>query len=120
MKAGETVVVSGAAGAVGSMACILAKDKGAKVYGTAGSDEKCRYLEQEIGVVKAFNYKHPTFQEDFVREVGTFDLLFDNVGGEFLDFALTRMSLHARVLCCGERHHACNHSALVGAHVLRL
>ena len=102
------------------MACILAKDKGAKVYGTAGSDEKCRYLEQEIGVVKAFNYKHPTFQDDFVREVGTFDLLFDNVGGEFLDFALTRMSLHARVLCCGERHHECDHSALVGAHVLRL
>lgn len=102
VKAGEAVVVSGAAGAVGSMACILAKDKGAKVYGTAGSDEKCRYLEQEIGVVKAFNYKSPTFQEDFIREVGTFNLLFDNVGGEFLDFALTRMSLHARVLCCGE------------------
>ena len=102
VKAGEVVVVSGAAGAVGSMACILAKDKGAKVYATAGSDDKCRWLEEEVGVAKAFNYKKPTFKEDFIREAGNFDVFFDNVGGEVLDFLLTRMSLHARVLTCGE------------------
>ena len=96
------VLVSGAAGAVGMMACILAKDQGAKVYATAGSDEKCRWLEEEVGVAKAFNYKKPTFQEDFIREAGTFDVFFDNVGGEVLDFFLTRMNLHARVLSCGE------------------
>ena len=72
------------------------------MYGIAGSAEKCQYLEEELGVVKALNYKSATFQEDFVREVGTFDVLFDNVGGEFLDFALTRMNLHARVIICGE------------------
>ncbi|KZT66073.1 NAD(P)-binding protein [Daedalea quercina L-15889] len=101
IKAGETLVVSGAAGATGSLVCQLAKDRGAKVYGTAGSAEKCRYLEEELGVTKALNYKSPTFHEDFAREIGTFDVLFDNVGGDFLDFALTRMNRHARVILCG-------------------
>ncbi|KZT66069.1 NAD(P)-binding protein [Daedalea quercina L-15889] len=102
IKAGETLVVSGAAGAIGSLVCQIAKDRGAKVYGTAGSAEKCRYLEEELGVSKALNYKSPTFQEDFLREIGMFDVLFDNVGGEFLDFALTRMNLHARLILCGD------------------
>ncbi|KAH9840892.1 uncharacterized protein C8Q71DRAFT_854746 [Rhodofomes roseus] len=101
VKAGETVVVSGAAGAIGSLVCQLAKDKGAKVYGIAGSAEKCRYLEEELGIAKALNYKAATFQEDFVREVGAFDVYFDNVGGGMLDFLLTRMNLHARVILCG-------------------
>lgn len=114
VQAGETVVVSAAAGATGSMACNLAKDKGAKVYGTAGSDEKCRYpVEQEVSVAKAFNYKSATFHEDSIREVGTFDLLFDSVGGEFLDFALSRMNPHARVILCGESWHICGASRVL-------
>ncbi|KAH9929261.1 uncharacterized protein B0H18DRAFT_998608 [Fomitopsis serialis] len=101
IKAGETLVVSGAAGAVGSLVCQLGKDKGAKVYGTVGSAEKCKYLEEDVGVVKALNYKSPTFREDFVREFGKIDVFFDNVGGEILDFALTRLNMHARVVLCG-------------------
>jgi len=101
IKAGEILVVSGAAGAVGSLVCQLGKDKGAKVYGIVGSAEKCKYLEEDVGVVKALNYKSATFREDFIREVGKFDVFFDNVGGEILDFALTRLNMHARVVLCG-------------------
>lgn len=102
LKAGEVVVVTGAAGAVGSMACTLAKDAGARVYAIAGTDEKCAYLEREIGVEKALNNREPAFRERFAREVGAFDVFFDNVGGEILDFALTRMNVHARVLVCAK------------------
>ena len=102
IKAGETLVVTGAAGAVGSLVCQLAKAEGAKVYGIAGSADKCRYLEEELGIAKALNYKSPTFQDDFVRDVGTFDVAYDLAGGEMLDFLLGRMNLHARVLLCGE------------------
>ena len=104
IKAGETLVVTGAAGAVGSLACQLAQAEGAKVYGIAGSEVKCRYLEEELGIAKAFNYKSPTFRDDFVRDVGTFDVAYDLAGGEILDFLLGRMNVHARVLLTGEYH----------------
>ena len=73
--------MSGAAGAVGSVACQLGKAKGAKVYAIAGSDDKCTWLEKELGVDKAFNYKSKSFFKD-LRFVGYLDVYFDNVGGE--------------------------------------
>jgi len=101
IQPGEVLLVSGAAGAVGSLVCQLGKERGAKVYGLSGSSEKCAWLEREIGVDKALNYKSPTFEQDFVASVGSFDVFFDNVGGKILDFALSKMNLHARIVICG-------------------
>ncbi|KAL0955010.1 hypothetical protein HGRIS_003933 [Hohenbuehelia grisea] len=80
IKAGETLLVSGAAGSVGAIVCQLGKKLGAKVYAIAGTPDKCEWLEKELGVVKAFNYKSPTFAKD-LRAMGYLDVFFDNVGG---------------------------------------
>ncbi|KZT55907.1 alcohol dehydrogenase [Calocera cornea HHB12733] len=101
LKKGETLVVSGAAGATGSVVCQIGKKWGARVFGIAGGKEKCEWLEKECGVDKAIDYKSPTFHEDVKKYVGKFDVFFDNVGGEMLDFLLTRMNRHARVIICG-------------------
>ncbi|KAI0359820.1 alcohol dehydrogenase [Trametes cingulata] len=101
VKAGETLVVSGAAGATGSIVCQIGKKKGAKVYAIAGSPDKCAWLEQELGVDKAFNYKSATFFEDFRKTVGYLDVYFDNVGGDILNFMLTRLKKKARIVLCG-------------------
>lgn len=100
IKAGETLVVSGAAGSVGVIACQLGKRAGAKVYALAGSKEKCEWLEKEVGVDKALNYKSENFKQEF-KDIGYLDVFFDNVGGEILDFALTRLNKFARVVMCG-------------------
>ncbi|KAJ4472719.1 hypothetical protein C8R41DRAFT_849556 [Lentinula lateritia] len=100
VKAGETLVVSGAAGAVGSMVCQLGLRAGAKVYGIAGSQDKCEWLEKEIGVTKAINYKSPSFREDF-KTIGYLDVYFDNVGGDILDMCLSRLNRNARIVLCG-------------------
>jgi len=83
LKAGETLVVSGAAGATGSVVCQLGKIIGAKVIAIAGADDKCKWLEDELGVDKALNYKSPNFVNDFKESVGYLDVYFDN-GGRFL------------------------------------
>ncbi|KAI0919656.1 hypothetical protein AcW1_003145 [Taiwanofungus camphoratus] len=101
LQTGEVLVVSGAAGATGSLVCQIGKQRGAKVYALAGTADKCEWLEDEIGVDKAFNYKSPTFREDFVNIVGFLDVFFDNVGGEILDFALSRLNKNARIVLCG-------------------
>ncbi|KDR76191.1 hypothetical protein GALMADRAFT_225868 [Galerina marginata CBS 339.88] len=101
LKPGEKLVVSGAAGSVGSIACQLGKAAGAEVYAIAGSDDKCQWMEKEIGVDKAFNYKSPTFHADIKKQVGYLDVYFDNVGGEMLDFLLTRLNKDARIILCG-------------------
>lgn len=80
LKKGETLVVSGAAGAVGSLVCQLGKLTGAKVIAIAGSDKKCEWLEKELGVDKALNYKSHTFYKDW-KALGYLDVYFDNVGG---------------------------------------
>lgn len=103
LKPGETLLVSGAAGAVGSLVCQLGKRSGARVIAIAGSPEKCAWLETELGVEKAINYKVPTFKEDLKKAVGFLDVYFDNVGGELLDLALTRLNKHARIVLCGQR-----------------
>ncbi|KAG9051539.1 hypothetical protein FS837_004049 [Tulasnella sp. UAMH 9824] len=100
LKSGDTCVVSGAAGAVGSVVCQIAKLKGAKVIAIAGSDDKCKWLETDLRVDKALNYKSPSFRDDF-KNVGYLDVYFDNVGGEILDLCLTRLNKGARVALCG-------------------
>jgi hypothetical protein len=81
--------------------CQLGKRTGAKVIALAGSDEKCAWLEGELEVDKALNYKSETFQEDLKNAVGYLDVFFDNVGGEILDLALKRLNKNARVVLCG-------------------
>jgi NADPH-dependent curcumin reductase CurA len=105
IKAGETLVVSGAAGSVGSLACQIGKIYGAKVIGIAGTEEKCRWLREELKIDAALNYKSPGFYDEFKNEVGYLDVFFDNVGGEVLDFAMTRLKKGARIALCGKSEH---------------
>lgn len=101
-KAGETVVVSAAAGATGSVAVQVAKIAGARVVGTAGSDEKCRWLTEELGVDVALNYKDPDFKDKFKAATpNSIDVFFDNVAGEQLEMALGRANKFARFVMCG-------------------
>lgn len=102
LEAGETIFVSGAAGAVGSVACQLARRLGARVVGSAGSDAKVRWLQDEAGV-EAFNYhevKHLYRQLVKLCRDG-FHVYFDNVGGDHLEAALLAMRNHGRVVLCG-------------------
>ncbi|KAL7415841.1 hypothetical protein BDY24DRAFT_412776 [Mrakia frigida] len=100
-KKGETVVVSGAAGATGSIVVQIAVLLGCKVIAIAGSEEKCRWLEKDLGVFKAINYKDKDFRAQFKKHVGYLDVFFDNVGGAILNLALTRLNQHARIVMCG-------------------
>ncbi|VUC30111.1 unnamed protein product [Clonostachys rosea] len=101
-QAGELVVVSGAAGATGSVAGQIAKIKGATVVGIAGTDDKCRWLTEELGFDVALNYKAEDFKEKFIEATKNYiDVYFDNVGGEILDLALTRAKERARFIECG-------------------
>ena len=101
-KEGETVVVSGAAGAVGAVVGQIAKLKGARVVGIAGGPEKCRYVVEELGFDAAIDYK----AQDVAAGLGEhcpkgIDVYFDNVGGEILDAALAHLARNARVVICG-------------------
>ena len=94
--------ISGAAGAVGSVAGQLAKQLGCRVVGSAGSDAKVRVLKEECGFDVAFNYKTASNHEHLSREVPEgIDVYFDNVGGEALQAALTALRLRGRVAACG-------------------
>ena len=99
---GETVVVSGAAGAVGGVVGQIAKLKGARVVGIAGGAEKCRYLLDEVGYDAAIDYKAEDVLESLARHCPNgIDIYFDNVGGEILDAALAHLARRARVIICG-------------------
>lgn len=101
-KAGETVVLSGAAGAVGSVAGQIAKLKGCRVIGIAGGADKCRFLIDELGFDGAIDYKHEDVAAGLKRECPKgVDVYFDNVGGDILDAVLGRISVGARVVICG-------------------
>jgi NADPH-dependent curcumin reductase len=101
-KAGETVVVSGAAGAVGSAVGQIAKIKGCRVVGIAGGAEKCRYLTASLGFDAAIDYKGEDVKDALKRHCPDgIHVYFDNVGGEILEAALARLALHARVVICG-------------------
>ena len=101
-KAGETVLVSAAAGAVGSIVGQIAKIKGCHVVGIAGTDEKCQWIVDELGFDSAINYK----KENVLKALGQhcprgIDVYFDNVGGDILQAALFRMNQGGRMVCCG-------------------
>jgi NADPH-dependent curcumin reductase CurA len=99
---GETVVVSAAAGAVGSIAGQIAKIRGCRVIGIAGSDAKCALLTTELGFDGAINYKVQNVREELVRLAPRgIDVYFDNVAGDILESCLSRMSLNGRIVCCG-------------------
>jgi len=101
-KAGETVVVSGAAGATGSVVGQIAKIYGCRVIGVCGSDSKCQWLKEELGFDEAVNYKDAEFAKKFrAATKGFIDVFFDNVGGEVLDLALSRAKKGARFVICG-------------------
>lgn len=101
-KAGETVVVSGAAGAVGSIVGQIAKIKGCRVVGIAGGAEKCQYLIDELGFDGAIDYKNEDIREGLKKECPNgVDVYFDNVGGDILNTVLTRLNMKARIVICG-------------------
>ncbi|KAH8674343.1 zinc-binding dehydrogenase [Xylariales sp. PMI_506] len=101
-KPGETVVVTGAAGATGSVAAQIAKLHGARVVGIAGSDEKVRWLKEDLGLDVALNYKDPDFRKKFKEATPKYiDVFWDNVGGEQLDMGLARAAKDSRFVICG-------------------
>ncbi len=102
-RAGDAVFVSGAAGAVGSIAGQIAKLKGAStVVGSAGSDEKVNWLRNELGFDAAFNYKSGSVAKQlFAAAQDGIDVYFDNVGGDHLQAALHALKVHGRVALCG-------------------
>ncbi len=103
VAAGDVVLVSGAAGAVGSMVVQLAKARGAHVIGIAGGPEKCRYLVETLGADAAIDYKNDDVAAVLAKAApGGINVFFDNVGGELLDIALDNLApAGARVSICG-------------------
>ena len=102
-KEGETVVVSGAAGAVGMTVCQIAKIKGCRVVGIAGSDEKNDYLKRELGVDATINYKTDNVAEALKEACPNgVDIYFDNVGGEVSDAVMPLLKKGARIIVCGQ------------------
>ena len=101
-KAGDTVVVSGAAGATGMMAGQIAKIKGCRAVGIAGGPEKCNYLVKELGFDAAIDYKSEKVIEGLRQHCPQgINVYFDNVGGDILDAALANLARGARVVICG-------------------
>jgi NADPH-dependent curcumin reductase len=101
-KVGETLVVSGAAGAVGSLVGQIGKIKGCRVVGIAGSKEKCRLLTDELGFDAAINYKTESVLESLQQHCPNgIDIYFENVGGEIFDAVLSLINLRARIALCG-------------------
>jgi NADPH-dependent curcumin reductase len=101
-QAGQTVVVSGAAGAVGMVAGQMARIHGCRVVGIAGGPEKCRYLVAEIGFDAAIDYKTEDVRQALSQRCPKgIDVYFDNVGGDILDAALANLGRHARIVICG-------------------
>jgi NADPH-dependent curcumin reductase CurA len=99
---GETLVVSAAAGATGSVAGQIGKIFGCRVVGIAGTDEKCKWLTDELGFDAAINYKHPDWKQKLAAATPNgIDIDYENVGGEIMEAILKRMNLHGRVALCG-------------------
>jgi NADPH-dependent curcumin reductase CurA len=101
-KAGETVVVSGAAGAVGQTVGQVAKIKGCRVVGIAGGTAKCEWVVKELGFDACIDYKGGSVKDGLKEHCPNgVDIYFDNVGGEILDTVLTRINRKARIIICG-------------------
>lgn len=103
-KKGETVVVSGAAGSVGSTVAQIAKIKGCRVVGIAGSKAKIDYLENELGIDKGINYKKTENMESAIKEAcpDGVDVFFDNVGGDLFDAVFANSNRKSRMVICGQ------------------
>ncbi len=102
LKSGDTVVVSGAAGAVGQVVGQIAKIKGCRVVGIAGGADKCRYVTEELGFDAAIDYKSEDVKKALRQHCPKgIDIYFDNVGGEILEAALSNLAMHARIVICG-------------------
>lgn len=115
IKEGDIVLVSGAAGAVGSVVGQIAKIKGCKVIGIAGGADKCKYLLEELGFNGAIDYKSEDVRKRLKEECPEgIDVYFDNVGGEILDIALSKLRLHARIVICGAISQYNNKTAVKG------
>jgi len=116
-KAGETVVISGAAGAVGQTVGQIAKIKGSRVVGIAGGPAKCEWVVKELGVDACIDYKAgPGAVRAGLKEhcPGGVDIYFDNVGGEILDDVLARINRKARIIICGAISQYNNTTAVQG------
>jgi NADPH-dependent curcumin reductase CurA len=99
---GETLVVSAAAGATGSIAGQIGKIHGCRVVGLAGTDEKCKWITGDLGFDAAINYKNPDWKEKLAAATPKgIDINFENVGGEIMQEVLNRMNLFGRVVLCG-------------------
>jgi NADPH-dependent curcumin reductase len=114
-KVGDTVVVSGAAGAVGMVVGQIAKIKGCRVVGIAGGQDKCQYIIKELGFDSAIDYK----SEDVRKSLRThcpngIDVYFDNVGGEILEAALANLARSARIVICGAISQYCSTEPVKG------
>lgn len=101
IQKGENVLISAAAGSTGILACQIAANAGCNVYGLSGRDSKCRYLEENMGVTRAFNYKTEDLEALFAEIPGGINVYFDNVGGPILDAALPNMALYGRIALSG-------------------
>ena len=103
LKPGQTVLVSSAGGSVGSTVCQIAKNLGCKVYASTGSDEKVKWLKDELNVDYAFNYKKVDNLVLHFKDIcpDGFDLYFDNVGGDFLESAIFQMKNFGNIVICG-------------------
>jgi len=103
LRKNQTVLVSSAAGSVGSTVCQIAKIKNCKVIASTGSDEKVKWLIEELGVDHAFNYKKVDNLVSHLKSLCPegYDLYFDNVGGDFLEAAIYRMKNYGRIVICG-------------------
>ena len=102
VKTGDVIFISGAAGAVGNVAGQLAKLRGCRVIGSAGSAEKVLFLREQCGFDVAFNYKSGPISEQLkIAAPDGIDVYFDNVGGEALEAALATLRVHGRIIACG-------------------
>ena len=114
-KAGETVVVSGAAGAVGQTVGQVAKIKGCRVVGIAGGAAKCEWVVKELGFDACIDYKAGSVRDGLKAHCPKgVDIYFDNVGGEILDTVLTRINRKARIIICGAISQYNNTTAIKG------
>ena len=124
VKAGDVIYISGAAGAVGNMAGQLAKLRGCRVIGSAGSAEKVIFLRDECGFAIAFDYKiGPVVEQLKLEAPDGIDVYFDNVGGTTLEAALSALRVHGRIIACGSissyndekpQPGPCNLSSMIG------
>ncbi len=117
---GETVLVSGAAGAVGSLVGQIAKVRGCRVVGIAGSEDKCRWLTEDLGFDATFNYKAVPDLRGKLKELcpDGIDVYFDNVGGPISDAAISWMNLRGRISICGQISQYNNDQAEMGPRLL--